>query len=84
MNRIIQCCEHMDLEITPFRCYYLGFNWAVKYCNACQRYYIQGFGLDVESKGERIKIMKHVRFDNQQGYWMVIEGDRKGNIYADN
>ena len=84
MSRVIACCSTMNLEPTFFKCSYFGINWNVKYCKSCQRYYIQGFGLDTESKGERIEVLKHVRFDHEKGCWVVIEGDKKGNIYADN
>lgn len=84
MKRVIRCCSKMKLERTLFYCFHLGTNWIVWYCKSCQRYYIKGFGMDIHAYGNRLEVMNHVQFDHEKGCWIVIEGDTKGNVYANN
>ena len=86
MERLIQCCKNMDLELTPFRCFYLGVNWTVWYCQSCQTHFIRAFGLDIHHKGEPKEIMHQVWYDKKLGCWAVIIdlGKTKGYLYADN
>ncbi len=84
MNRILVCCKNMDLEETPFKCFYLGINWAVRYCQSCQRHFIQGMGLDINHQGTPNMIMLPVRYNLKDGCWIVETNDQKGYQYADN